>query len=428
MSAAASSIRPALQCLRRPHQSVRKRRYFCSTALRSEEITLHSTQTSPALDPALVSTRKEERQLLRSGVQLIGSRRRRAALQSSQRIPFEQLPYQCFQEARKVLQTDREEKLKQIETERKRIARAEALDTAKSGGEASKKGKLIAMHKYLEELKVLADINDPVIKKRFEDGEGAVTWSFVYCGTTAYSKVGDMNRPIYRYLADRRWREYKRTLLLQRINQMSVVPDLLPHLDPTAEVNLGFGRRNVQPGEFVDSRISKAPARLNVQVFDKGKRLVTVAVIDSDVPNLQTDGFDYRCHFLAVNIPLSPSATSIALSKLPETQIVQSWLPPHAQKGSPYHRLSVFVLQQPEGKSLDVAALRECEKREGFNLRSFNDRHLIRPIGVHMFRSIWDEGTTGVMRRAGIEGSDVELKRKKPESLPYKKKDGARYR
>lgn len=40
------------------------------------------------------------------------------------------------------------------------------------GGEAAKKGKLVAMHKYLAELKILADINDPMIRKRFEDGIG----------------------------------------------------------------------------------------------------------------------------------------------------------------------------------------------------------------------------------------------------------------
>ena len=45
-------------------------------------------------------------------------------------------------------------------------------DAATMGGEATKKGKLKAMEKYFEELKVLADINDPVIKKRFEDGLG----------------------------------------------------------------------------------------------------------------------------------------------------------------------------------------------------------------------------------------------------------------
>lgn len=35
------------------------------------------------------------------------------------------------------------------------------------------------MYKYLEELKVLADINDPVVKKRWEDGDGAFILFFV---------------------------------------------------------------------------------------------------------------------------------------------------------------------------------------------------------------------------------------------------------
>ena len=240
---------------------------------------------------------------------------------------------------------------------------------------------------------------------------------------------GDMNRPIYRYFADRKWREYKRLIMMQRITQMNIVPDVLPHLDPTAAVDLAFGRRTVQPGEFVDSRVSEIPPKLNIQVFDKGERLVTIMVLDSDVPNVEKDRFDYRCHFLATNILLSPTITSIPFRHLSaETQIALPWLPPHAQKGSPYHRLSIFVLQQPKGKSLDIEAMRTKEKRHGFNLRSFNDRHLLKPIGVHLFRNIWDEGTAGVMKRAGLEGVDVELKRKKVEPLPYKKKDGARYR
>ena len=45
-------------------------------------------------------------------------------------------------------------------------------DAALHGGEVSKKGRLIAMQKHLERLKILADSNDPLIKKRFEDGEG----------------------------------------------------------------------------------------------------------------------------------------------------------------------------------------------------------------------------------------------------------------
>ncbi|MCJ1401596.1 hypothetical protein MMC11_004812 [Xylographa trunciseda] len=404
-------IKPALHCLRRSRNSLHFLRTITTTASQNQEAALQSTSTPPVLDPNLVSTRREERQLLRTGVSPIGSRRRRAALRSTSNIPFEQLPYQCFQEARKILQTDREEKLQQISTERRRIAKAEELDPAQCGGEVAKKGKLVAMRKYLEELKILADVNDPVIKKRFEDG------------------LADMNRPIYRYLADRKWREYKRLVMMQRISQMHIVPDVLPHLDPVAEVSLAFGRRNVQPGEFVDSRVSEILPKLNVQLFEKGDKLVTVVVLDSDVPNMEKDSFDYRCHFLAANIPLSPTTTRLPFSLLSkQNQVVLPWLPPHAQKGSPYHRLSIFVLQQPEGKALDVKAIRKSAERDGFNLRSFNDRHLVKPIGVHLFRTIWDEGTEGVMRRAGLEGANIELRRKKPEALPYKKKDGARYR
>lgn len=199
---------------------------------------------------------------------------------------------------------------------------------------------------------------------------------------------------------------------------------------PTAEVKMAFGRRNVQPGEFVDSRASEEPPRLNVQVFDKGGRLVSIAVVDPDVPNVETDGFDSRCHFLATNVPISPVSSSVPLAKLPnQANIIRPWLPPHAQKGSPYHRLVVFVLEQKEGKIEVSEQLKAIsEKHDGFNLRSLIGQLRSKPIGVHLFRTVWDDAMTGVMHRAGIEGADIELKRKKPEKLPYKKKDGERYR
>ena len=250
-----------------------------------------------------------------------------------------------------------------------------------------------------------------------------------------------MNRPIYRHLADRKWRSYRRKILMQRISQMYIVPDMLPHLDPTADVSLRFDRsrhRTLQPGEFVDSTVSEVPPSLSVQVFDKGPRLVSVAVVDQDVPDEKRDGFGSRCHFLAVNIPLSPTVRSIPLSKLnEEEQIVLPWLPPYAQKGAPYHRLAVFVMQQDYDddkngveKKLDVKTLREnpIYARDGFKIRKFVDKELLRPIGMHLFRSKWDEGTDAVVTRAGIEGMNIEYVRKKPEKAPYKKKDGERFR
>lgn len=130
------------------------------------------------LDPAQVEKKRDERRLVRrEGVQPIGSRRRRAIMARSaaakaDEIPFEQLPYQCFQEARKFLLEDRKEKLKEIATQTLRIQNLKSQDAAVSGGDAAKESRLRNMQKHLDELVILADINDPLVKKKFEDGEG----------------------------------------------------------------------------------------------------------------------------------------------------------------------------------------------------------------------------------------------------------------
>ena len=108
-----------------------------------------------------------------AGIFPVGSRRRRAALAQSPGIPFDELPYQCFQEARSILIADRAEKLKKIETERFRITRLQEMDpNTFPGGDVYKQRRLRSMMAELEKLKILADINDPNVKRRFEDGLG----------------------------------------------------------------------------------------------------------------------------------------------------------------------------------------------------------------------------------------------------------------
>lgn len=126
------------------------------------------------LDPETVENKKQERRLLRrEGVQPVGSRRRRAALRmagvrKTEEIPFEQLPYQCFQEARKFLQEDRQEKLKEIKTQQQRIQNV----AASVASEQSKRDRIARMKMHLNDLIIAADINDPVVKRKFEDGQG----------------------------------------------------------------------------------------------------------------------------------------------------------------------------------------------------------------------------------------------------------------
>ncbi|KAK5113752.1 hypothetical protein LTR85_010769 [Meristemomyces frigidus] len=374
-------------------------------------------------DPNTVSTRAAEQQLIQhQRITPVGSRRRRAAIASTSNIPFSELPYQCFQEARALLQADRKEKLEVIRAQRERIERLKAKDVAPQD-EAHKEKRLVDMRRKLEEQKILADINDPVVKRKFEDGEG------------------DLTKPIYRLLADRQWRSYRRTLLLQRITQMNVVPDVLPAIDSVISTTLSFAGKRVQHGDFVDSLMSEQAPIMQIQPYDKGKRLYTVVVVNPDVPNVEKDAFDYRCHFLASNIEISPIDTRVHLGRLSEeSQVILPWLPAYGQKGAPYQRMSIFVLEQPKSddpssgsshQTLDVAAVKETGRytqRHGFNLRSFVDKHLLKPVGVDLFRTQWDEGTAAVMQRAGIIGWDVEFKRKRVEPLPYRRMDSVRYR
>jgi large subunit ribosomal protein L35 len=271
-------------------------------------------------------------------------------------------------------------------------------------------------------------------------------------------QAGDMSKPIYRHLADKKWRSYERKVVVQRMEQMAIVPDILADIDPVVSTKLAFRwpsnlpggnsrkERVIPHGDFVESRLSEYAPKLHIQPYTQGEQLVTIALINPDVPDVAKDGYNYRCHYLACNVTISPTRTSIPLGQLlPDSQVLHDWLPAYAQKGAPYQRMAIIVLAQPpvqsppagsnqapESKTIDIAQLKEAKgkfaRREGFTLRGFVDRFQLKPIGVHLFRTQWDDGTAGVMQRAGIPGWDVEFKRKRIDPLPYKRLKEERYR
>lgn len=210
---------------------------------------------------------------------------------------------------------------------------------------------------------------------------------------------------------------------------MKVIPDVLPHCDPTVDVKLYFDGTAISPGSFVDSRLSMTAPKLNVQSFEAGQKLVTIAVINPDIPDVENDSFEYQCHFLAVNVPISPTDTHIDLAKMPEVaETLLPWLPPAAQKGSPYHRLSFFVMEQKDNHPLDSAVIKNGLERRGFRLRTLQSRHHLKPVGAALFRTQWDENTDAVMKELGMDIAGLELRRKRVEPLPYKRRNPASFR
>lgn len=126
------------------------------------------------------------------------------------------------------------------------------------------------------------------------------------------------------------------------------------------------------------------------------------------------DSFDYRLHWLVSNIKISPKQTQAVGTTADPSDTVMNWLPPHVQKGSPYHRYAMIVLKQPGRLDADKLKAKN-QKRDGFILRGFQAKNQLETIGAFMWRGQWDEGTKQVMQENGLEGWDKMLVRRKEE-------------
>ncbi|KAK3079708.1 hypothetical protein LTS18_004093, partial [Coniosporium uncinatum] len=148
MSSMQRSSRPLTLCLRCSRQygsnSTALRAFSTTTSKPSPEDVSSVQQTSSNPPPPLPSAKEDDIPKrgdtrttilgtvgsLKGKSIALGSRRLRAARATigQDSLPFEQLPFQCFQEARQVLAKDRQEKLEKINQQRERIQRLSAQD------------------------------------------------------------------------------------------------------------------------------------------------------------------------------------------------------------------------------------------------------------------------------------------------------------
>lgn len=82
------------------------------------------------------------------------------------------------------------------------------------------------------------------------------------------------------------------------------------------------------------------------------------------------------------NLPLSSVTNQIDPSK---GKVLQDYIPPHPQKGTPYHRYT-FILFEQRAEIPGGAAV----EKGNFEHRSFVQARALRPVGVNFFRQVWD--------------------------------------
>lgn len=89
-----------------------------------------------------------------------------------------------------------------------------------------------------------------------------------------------MDKPVYRYMADKEWRKMRRPVLMQRLTTMNVIPDVLPDINPVVEVEVRFGGKTRHPGDILPCLDTEGHPTVKIKPFKAGEMLCTIAVID----------------------------------------------------------------------------------------------------------------------------------------------------
>ncbi|KAJ3980247.1 phosphatidylethanolamine-binding protein, partial [Lentinula detonsa] len=266
--------------------------------------------------------------------------------------------------------------------------------------------------------------------------------------------------PAHLHLAEQRWRgEGGLDILMERLHQMHVVPDLLPGIHPSLDLhvtvpyplNKQFKRSmksggksivGVEPGSFLSpTQTARAPG-LWAHAWHSDVRLYTMVMLDPDVPDQETRSFTTYVHWMKPNIPVSAVAEPRAFISPALLNSHTTYVPPHPQQGTPYHRYTILLLPQPpktiysrnvEAKffkdlakhNLEYETIGKHSQRRGFNLRKFvrewgtqvnggkgldseKNHAIVVGGGVHMFREVWDETVTGVFKTSVAKGGKIE--------------------
>jgi large subunit ribosomal protein L35 len=271
-------------------------------------------------------------------------------------------------------------------TQKKLYQATAKLKRLADGDDAHVKARRGAIQQQIKELKIQLDLDDPEVRWRVRHGDY------------------DLTRPVYRFLAEEAWRGKPLALLKQRVEQMHVTPDLIPLISPEVDVSLAMQDRTSdkiirpEPGAFVKSRHASTLPQVSIQSFKEEPRRLVMAIVDADVPDVATDSFTTRLHYLRTDITVDPS--SPAISKDNGT-VLQEWIPPHPEKGTPYHRLCVLVWELPERPPQPTAPLASkvpgAIPRLGFKPQHYAQQNGLHAAGVTFWRQLWDVELAEVM-------------------------------
>ncbi|KAJ2100229.1 mitochondrial 54S ribosomal protein YmL35 [Coemansia sp. RSA 376] len=260
-------------------------------------------------------------------------------------------------------------------------AKAAATELAQAQGSGSATDEqLSALKKKWFDLAVEAEINDPEVLWSAKQGEY------------------DLTRPVFLHLREQAWRGRPLEILMQRLLQMFVLPDLLDPRDvgtPSAQLNIALPANPqdvLEPGSLIDPSEAREQPEIEMVKFHEDSRLHTLVMVDLDEPLETQQTFREQFHWVVANLPFSKSQSK---ANIAEGLTLLPYVPPHPARGTPNHRYAFVLFEQGENGS---NRLESVEVSRDSVLRTFAAQHDLRPAGISFFRASWNESVDDVYR------------------------------
>lgn len=237
------------------------------------------------------------------------------------------------------------------------------------------------LSKRIDKLELAAHVNDPAIRQRFRFTKGK----------------GLMDQSIMRQMAEKEWKDGGGLdIIMGRIYQNKVVPDLLDHIPPVAQLVLSTSTAEpLTPGIFIPPSDLANPPTMTFQPFHTPpsssasdqfpESLYTLIVVTPDEPNHQTNSFTERVHYLKTDIPISITTGETNLFSNIGKEVL-GWESPAPPSGAGVHRFVFILLQQSSPSPSTTSTL----SRSNFSLRRFmpsanlSSRDI---VGLHLLRA-----------------------------------------
>lgn len=304
---------------------------------------------------------------------------------------------ETFKEAYQILEEDATKKSSQLESLQKQLQDIEDPNNKKS------KLKIRTLTNQIENLKIQTEVKNPEVLYNIE------------CNS---SEELDMTQPIYRKLLKEKWKDHDLMLLMQRLEQLHVIPDTLPTLDPKVDVKVKFSH-NIEeefkdwivPGTILPCFAVAKPPVIKIQEFDEIKNdnaLYTVLLVNPDTPDLANNSYSTTLHYALTNVSLNHTDNTIDVSKFlkqGDEIILKDYLPLTPEKNINNQRACLWVFRQNGELNKDVQV-----ERENFDIRGFVESNKLLPIGAHVWRQQFDRSVNEVREQYGLGKGRVYYK------------------